>query len=157
VLVASGTGFAPMWSVAVAAIMEQPQREMVFIVQARSVRSLYMHAALCRLALFPNVTLIPMVSEPQQISHAIQERPADRSSAETHAGRRGLYRGRAGHDRCGGANRKGRGRKVLHRSLRAGAEDRGTGGPDVASHRLAQRAQKAEASRRKSRRRCREA
>ena len=78
VLVASGTGFAPMWSVAVAAIMEQPQREMVFIVQARSIRSLYMHAALCRLALFPNVTLIPMVSEPQQISHAIQSgRPTD--------------------------------------------------------------------------------
>jgi 3-phenylpropionate/trans-cinnamate dioxygenase ferredoxin reductase subunit len=78
VLVASGTGFAPMWSVAVAAIMEQPQRKMVFIVQARSVRSLYMHAALCRLALFPNVTLIPMVSEPQQISHAVQSgRPTD--------------------------------------------------------------------------------
>jgi 3-phenylpropionate/trans-cinnamate dioxygenase ferredoxin reductase subunit len=42
------------WSVAVTAIMGQPQREMVFIVQARSIRSLYMHAALCRLALFPN-------------------------------------------------------------------------------------------------------
>lgn len=78
VLVASGTGFAPMWSVAVAAIMEQPQRELVFVVAARSVRSLYMHAALCRLALFPNVTLIPMVSEPQQISHAIRTgRPTD--------------------------------------------------------------------------------
>jgi 3-phenylpropionate/trans-cinnamate dioxygenase ferredoxin reductase subunit len=37
-----------------------------------------MHAALCRLALFPNVTLIPMVSEPQQVSHAIQGgRPTD--------------------------------------------------------------------------------
>jgi NAD(P)H-flavin reductase len=79
VLVASGTGFAPMWSVAVAAIMEQPKREMVFIVQARSLRSLYMHTALCRLALFPNVTLIPMVSEPQQVSHAVRSggRPTD--------------------------------------------------------------------------------
>jgi NAD(P)H-flavin reductase/ferredoxin len=78
VLVASGTGFAPMWSVAVAAIMEQPQREMVFVVQARSIRSLYMNAALCRLALFPNVTLIPIVSEPQQISHAVRSgRPTD--------------------------------------------------------------------------------
>jgi NAD(P)H-flavin reductase/ferredoxin len=84
VLVASGTGFAPMWSVAVAAIMEQPQREMVFIVQARSIRSLYMHAALCRLALFPNVKLIPMVSEPQQMSHAIQGgRPTDHLPALT--------------------------------------------------------------------------
>lgn len=78
VLVASGTGFAPTWSVAVAAIMEQPQRELVFVVAARSIRSLYMHAALCRLALFPNVTLIPMVSEPQKISHAIRSgRPTD--------------------------------------------------------------------------------
>ena len=37
-----------------------------------------MHAALCRLALFPNVTLIPMVSEPQKFSHAIRSgRPTD--------------------------------------------------------------------------------
>ena len=78
VLVASGTGFAPMWSVAVAAIMEQPEREMVFVVQARSIRSLYMNAALCRLALFPNVKLIPMVSEPQKISSAVRSgRPTD--------------------------------------------------------------------------------
>jgi 3-phenylpropionate/trans-cinnamate dioxygenase ferredoxin reductase subunit len=78
VLVASGTGFAPLWSVAVAAIMEQPERELVFVVAARSIRSLYMHAALCRLALFPNVKLIPMVSEPQNISHAIRSgRPTD--------------------------------------------------------------------------------
>ena len=67
-----------MWSVAVAAIMEQPEREMVFVVQARSIRSLYMNAALCRLALFPNVKLIPMVSEPQKISHAVRSgRPTD--------------------------------------------------------------------------------
>jgi NAD(P)H-flavin reductase len=78
VLVASGTGFAPMWSVATAAILEQPQRELVFVVAARSIRSLYMHAALCRLALFPNVTLIPVVSEPQNISHAVRSgRPTD--------------------------------------------------------------------------------
>ena len=37
-----------------------------------------MHAALCRLALFPNVTLIPIVSEPQKISHAVRSgRPTD--------------------------------------------------------------------------------
>jgi len=50
----------------------------VFVVAARSIRSLYMHAALCRLALFPNVTIIPIVSEPQKISHAIRSgRPTD--------------------------------------------------------------------------------
>jgi len=72
VLAASGTGFAPMWSVAVAAIMERPQRELIFVVAARKFQSLYMHAALCRLALFPNVTIIPTVAEPQCISRAIR-------------------------------------------------------------------------------------
>ena len=64
VLVASGTGFAPMWSIAVAAIMERPERKLTFIVAARELRSLYSHSALCRLALFPNVTIIPVVAEP---------------------------------------------------------------------------------------------
>jgi NAD(P)H-flavin reductase/ferredoxin len=78
VLVASGTGFAPIWSIAVAAIMERPQRELIFVVAARKLQSLYMHAALCRLALFPNVTIIPTVSEPQRVSAAIRiGRPTD--------------------------------------------------------------------------------
>ena len=78
VLVASGTGFAPMWSIAVAAIMERPQRELIFVVAARKLQSLYMHHALCRLALFPNVTIIPIVSEPQDVSSAIRTgRPTD--------------------------------------------------------------------------------
>jgi 3-phenylpropionate/trans-cinnamate dioxygenase ferredoxin reductase subunit len=78
VLVASGTGFAPMWSIAAAAITEQPRRELMFLVAARKIQSFYMHAALCRLALFPNVTIIPMVSEPQDISRAIRiGRPLD--------------------------------------------------------------------------------
>ena len=78
VLIASGTGFAPMWSIAVAAIMERPQRELIFVVAARKLQSLYMHSALCRLALFPNVTIIPTVSEPQDVSPAIRSgRPTD--------------------------------------------------------------------------------
>jgi len=72
VLASSGTGFAPMWSVAVAAIMERPKRELIFVVAARKLQSLYMHAALCRLALFPNVTIIPIVSEPQSVSPAVR-------------------------------------------------------------------------------------
>jgi 3-phenylpropionate/trans-cinnamate dioxygenase ferredoxin reductase subunit len=37
-----------------------------------------MHAALCRLALFPNVSIIPVVSEPQDVSPAIRAgRPID--------------------------------------------------------------------------------
>jgi 3-phenylpropionate/trans-cinnamate dioxygenase ferredoxin reductase subunit len=67
-----------MWSIAVAAIMERPQRELIFVVAARKVQSLYMHAALCRLALFPNITIIPTVTEPQSVSSAIRNgRPTD--------------------------------------------------------------------------------
>jgi NAD(P)H-flavin reductase len=78
VIVASGTGFAPMWSIAVAAITERPQRELVFVVATRKLQSFYMHAALCRLALFPNVTIIPVVAEPQDVSAAIRGgRPTD--------------------------------------------------------------------------------
>ena len=78
VLVSSGTGFAPMWSIAVAAIFEQPRRELIFVVGARSVRSLYMLDALCRLARFPNVTIIPVASEAQTLSQVIRTgRPTD--------------------------------------------------------------------------------
>lgn len=78
ILVASGTGFAPMWSIAAAAITEQPRRRLIFLVAARKLQSFYMHAALCRLALFPNVTIIPMVSEPQNVTAAIRiGRPLD--------------------------------------------------------------------------------
>jgi len=78
ILVASGTGFAPMWSIAVAAIMEEPRRELMFVVATKTLQSFYMHAALCRLALFPNVKIIPVVSEPQKVSSAIRSgRPTD--------------------------------------------------------------------------------
>jgi 3-phenylpropionate/trans-cinnamate dioxygenase ferredoxin reductase subunit len=78
ILVASGTGFAPMWSIAVAAITENPKRDMVFIVAARTLQSVYMHQALVRLARFPNVKIIPIVSEPQNVSPAIRSgRPTE--------------------------------------------------------------------------------
>ena len=78
VLVASGTGFAPVWSIAVAAITERPQRQLTLVVATRTLQSFYMHGALCRLARFPNVTIIPVVSEPQDVSSAIRRgRPTD--------------------------------------------------------------------------------
>lgn len=84
VLVSSGTGFAPMWSIAVAAIQEQPRRKLRFVVSARSLRSFYMYGALCRLARFPNVVIIPVVSEPQRASPAIRSgRPTDYLSGLT--------------------------------------------------------------------------
>ena len=67
-----------MWSIAVAAIMEQPRRELILVVATRRLQSFYMHRALCRLALFPNVTIIPVVSEPQNVTTAIRiGRPLD--------------------------------------------------------------------------------
>jgi 3-phenylpropionate/trans-cinnamate dioxygenase ferredoxin reductase subunit len=78
VLVSSGTGFAPMWSIAAAAIAAQPKRELIFVAAARSLQSFYMHPALCRLALFPNVRIVPVVAEAQSLTSAIRcGRPTD--------------------------------------------------------------------------------
>jgi naphthalene 1,2-dioxygenase ferredoxin reductase component len=45
VLVSSGTGFAPIWSIAVAARLGQPERELVLVAGARDPRNLYMRPA----------------------------------------------------------------------------------------------------------------
>lgn len=73
VLVASGTGFAPIWAIAEAAIRAEPRRQMVLVVSVRRTASFYMLPALCRLALFPNVTIIPVASERQDVTTAVRE------------------------------------------------------------------------------------
>jgi hypothetical protein len=51
---------------------------LIFVAAARSLQSFYMHPALCRLALFPNVRIVPVVSEAQSVTSAIRcGRPAD--------------------------------------------------------------------------------
>ncbi len=78
VLVASGTGFAPIWAIADAAMREWSERDLVMVVAARKLVSLYMIPALCRLARCPNVVIIPVVSEPQNLSKALRGgRPTD--------------------------------------------------------------------------------
>jgi NAD(P)H-flavin reductase/ferredoxin len=78
VLVASGTGFAPIWSIAEAAIRSHPHRELVLVAGARTLETLYMIPALCRLAPFPNVTIIPVVAQHQDVTSAVHcGRPAD--------------------------------------------------------------------------------
>jgi NAD(P)H-flavin reductase/ferredoxin len=72
VLVASGTGFAPIWSIAEAAVRENPRREIVVLVGARSMESLYMIPALWRLASFPNVTIIPTTNISQSVTPVIR-------------------------------------------------------------------------------------
>jgi NAD(P)H-flavin reductase/ferredoxin len=72
ILVSSGTGFAPIWAIAEAAIRERPTRELVLIVGARALDSLYMIPALCRLAWFPHVTIIATSAAPQTITSAVR-------------------------------------------------------------------------------------
>jgi NAD(P)H-flavin reductase/ferredoxin len=72
VLVASGTGFAPLWAIADAAMKEDPGRELVFVAGARKIDALYMIPALCRLATCRNASIIPVVSEPQTVSRVVR-------------------------------------------------------------------------------------
>jgi NAD(P)H-flavin reductase len=72
VLVASDTGFAPVWSIAVAAIRENQRRDIFMLVGAQTMQSLYMVNALCMLARFPNVTIVPVVEAPQQLPDVIR-------------------------------------------------------------------------------------
>ncbi len=78
ILVATNTGFAPIWSIAVAALRENPERMMMIIAGCRSIESLYMGPALAQLARFPNVRVVPVCSTPQRVSKAVMPgRPTD--------------------------------------------------------------------------------
>lgn len=78
ILVATHTGFAPVWSIAVAALRENPERDMMIIAGGRTLESLYMWPALARLATFPNVRVVPVCSTPQTLINAVQlGRPTD--------------------------------------------------------------------------------
>ena len=77
-LVATNTGFAPIWSIAAAALREDPQRTMMIIAGGRSIEALYMGPALVRLARFPNVYVVATCSSRQQVSTGVQQgRPTD--------------------------------------------------------------------------------
>lgn len=78
ILVATNTGFAPIWSIAVAALRENPQRRMMIIAGGRSIESLYMAPALEQLASFPNVVVVPVCSAPQSYTSIVKPgRPTD--------------------------------------------------------------------------------
>src|SRR6185295_14195013 len=78
VLVATNTGFAPIWSIAVAALRESPERRMMIISGGRTIESLYMGPALTGLARFPNVLIVPVCSTPQTVTTAVKPgRPTD--------------------------------------------------------------------------------
>jgi NAD(P)H-flavin reductase/ferredoxin len=78
ILVATNTGFAPIWSIAVAALRENPERRMMIIAGGRTIESLYMGPALGRLARFPNVLVVPVCSTPQTLITGVRPgRPTD--------------------------------------------------------------------------------
>lgn len=78
ICVATNTGFAPIWSIAVAALREAPQRNLMVIVGGRSLQSLYMGPALARLAAFPNVRVVPVCSNQQSKPNIVWPgRPTD--------------------------------------------------------------------------------
>ncbi len=78
VLVSTSTGFAPIWSIAIAALRENPSRMMMVIVGGRSLEALYMGQALARLARFPNVVVMPVCSSLQTPMNWVRPgRPTD--------------------------------------------------------------------------------
>lgn len=78
ILVGTNTGFAPIWSIAVAALRENPERRIMVIAGGKTIQSLYMGPALGRLARFPNVRVVPCCSTPQNLTHVVKQgRPTD--------------------------------------------------------------------------------
>jgi NAD(P)H-flavin reductase/ferredoxin len=78
ILVGTSTGFAPIWSIAVAALRENPNRKIMVIAGGKTIESLYMGPALGRLARFPNVRVVPCCSSPQSVSKLVKRgRPTD--------------------------------------------------------------------------------
>ena len=78
ILVATNTGFAPIWSIVVAALRENPLRRIMIIAGGRSIESLYMGRALMQLTRFPNVLILPVCSTPQTVTTAVMPgRPTD--------------------------------------------------------------------------------
>jgi NAD(P)H-flavin reductase/ferredoxin len=63
ILVSGGTGFAPIWSIADAALNEREDRSIVLVAGVRGVSHLYMAPALHIASLCPNVTVIAVTRE----------------------------------------------------------------------------------------------
>ncbi len=77
VLFASGTGFAPIWAIADAVLRTGDPRPIIVIVGTRSIFGLYMAQALERMAHCANVTVIPVVGEPHELSPHVRTGTAD--------------------------------------------------------------------------------
>ena len=72
ILVASGTGFAPIWAIAKASLQRQPNVPLLLIAGSRTLSSLYMAPALCRLAVYPSADFVATTDEPQSASEIVR-------------------------------------------------------------------------------------
>ena len=78
VLVGSNTGFAPIWSIALAALRENPRRVIMIIAGGRSLEAFYMAPALKRLLAFPSVHIaLACSSMTAQLGTIHRGRPTD--------------------------------------------------------------------------------
>jgi NAD(P)H-flavin reductase/ferredoxin len=71
ILVATNTGFAPIWAIAIASLRERHDRQMMIVVGGRSKESLYMALAFRRLLRFPNVLIVPVCSSAEPLPSGI--------------------------------------------------------------------------------------
>lgn len=78
VLVAGGTGFAPILSIAMAALADDPMREIELIAGARKTDQLYMAVGLVNLRRYPNLRFTMVAQEvPEHLTVVRQGGPAD--------------------------------------------------------------------------------
>ena len=79
VLVSSGTGFAPIWAIARAAIEENANRPMVMVLGAKNIDGLYMGAAARMLSRNRNVSIVPVIDQMSKgVSRMVRQgRPTD--------------------------------------------------------------------------------
>jgi 3-phenylpropionate/trans-cinnamate dioxygenase ferredoxin reductase subunit len=78
ILIATNTGFAPIWSIAAAALRENQERSILVIAGGRGLQALYMGPALAQLARFPNVRIVPVCSRSENLPPVVLPgRPTD--------------------------------------------------------------------------------
>ena len=73
ILVSSGTGFAPIWTIACAALRENPHRHILVIAGVRTDDTIYMSTALERLVRFPNVDVIVTIGRRPGLSNLVRK------------------------------------------------------------------------------------
>ena len=72
VLIASGTGFAPIWAMAEASLRNEPNRPLLLVAGAQRLTSLYMLPAFHRLSAYPSATFVATTQEAQTASQIVR-------------------------------------------------------------------------------------